>query len=50
MPVAETPKVAVVPGQLVMLTGAVLTRTFWLTVSVAELVTEAPQVPLTTTE
>ena len=46
---ALTMKLAVVPGQLVRLTGAEATTTFWFTVSVALLVTALPQVPLTTT-
>ena len=42
-------KLAVVPGQLVRLIGALATNTFSFTVKVAKLVTALPQVPLTTT-
>ena len=42
-------KLALVPGQLVILTGALETSAFWLTVKVALLVTALPQAPLTTT-
>ena len=37
---------ALVPGQLVRLAGAVETRTVWLTVRLALLVTAVPQIPL----
>ena len=46
---AETLKPAVVPGQLVMLTGALETTTFSLTVRVALPVTELPHTPFITT-
>src|SRR5258707_4446270 len=49
VPVAFTLKLALVPGQLVKLTGAVATITFWFTVRLALLVTGLPQVPLITT-
>ena len=49
MPVALTLKLALVPGQLVRLTGALATTTFWFTVRLALLVTALPHVPLTTT-
>src|SRR5258706_564464 len=47
--VLSTLKLAEIPGQLVILTGAVVTTTFWFTVKLALLVTALPQVPLTTT-
>jgi hypothetical protein len=40
VPVALTLKLAVVPGQLVTLTGTLLTATFRLTVSLALLLTD----------
>ncbi len=46
---AVTLKLALVPGQLVRLTGALATTTFSFTVKVALLVTALPQTPLTTT-
>src|SRR5258707_8334007 len=49
VPVAFTLKLALVPGQLVKLTGAVATMTFWFTVRLALLVTGLPQVPLKNT-
>jgi hypothetical protein len=47
--VALTLKLTLHPGQLVKLSGALVTRTFWFTVKLALLVTAWPHVPLTTT-
>ena len=49
MPLAVTLKLALVPGQLVKLTGALETATFSFTVRFALLVTGLPHTPLTTT-
>ena len=48
VPAAETVKLALAPGQLVKLTGALTTATFWFTVNLALLVAALPHTPLTT--
>jgi hypothetical protein len=49
VPVALTLKLALLPGQLVTLTGPLTTATFWFTVRLALFITACPHAPLTTT-